>query len=168
MTGLLDRIQRARRPPLHALSPAQARRDCEAAAAVLRQPQRTGTASHAATASHKLFGNGFLLDAATIAWMFDPAIKCHHRNEWRFAPLQCDVDGVAPACVSLAECDPLVDPLVDQGLADADRLRAAGVAVTLKLMRGVTHDVIKIGRALNEAPAALDAAAAALQRALQT
>ena len=109
-------------------------------------------------------GNGFLLDAATIAWIFDPAIKYHHRNGWRFAPLQCDVDGVAPACVSLAECD----PLVDQGLADADRLRAAGVAVTLKLMRGVTHDVIKICRALNEAPAALDAAAAALQRALQS
>ena len=120
-----------------------------------------GTAAHADTASHKLFGNGFLLDAATVAWMFDHTLPYHHRKDWRFAPLQADVDGVAPACVILAECD----PLVDEGLAYADRLRAAGVPVALELVRGVTHDFIKMGRALKEAPAALDAAAAALKQA---
>jgi acetyl esterase len=120
-----------------------------------------GTAAHADTASHKLFGNGFLLDAATVAWMFDHTIPYHHRNDWRFAPLGAEVDGVAPACFILAECD----PLVDEGLAYADRLRAAGVAVELELPRGVTHDFIKMGRALKEASRALDAAAAALQRA---
>ena len=52
-------------------------------------------------------------------------------RDWRFAPLQADdLDGVAPACVVLAECD----PLVDEGLAYADRLRAAGVAVQLELV----------------------------------
>jgi acetyl esterase len=30
-----------------------------------------GTGAHADTASHRLFGNGFLIDAATIAWFFD-------------------------------------------------------------------------------------------------
>ena len=44
----------------------------------------------------------------------------------------------------LAECD----PLVDEGIAYADRLRAAGVAVELELVRGVTHDFIKMGRAM--------------------
>ncbi len=74
----------------------------------------------------------------------------HHRRDWRFAPLEApDVDGVAPACVLLAECD----PLVDEGLAYADRLRAAGVPVQLELVRGVTHDFIKMGRALKEAGA---------------
>ena len=120
-----------------------------------------GAAAHADTASYKLFGNGFLLDTATVAWMFDHTIAYHHRRDWRFAPLHADVDGVAPACVILAECD----PVVDEGLAYADRLRAAGVAVELELVRGVTHDFIKMGRALKEAPRALDAAAAALQRA---
>jgi hypothetical protein len=107
-----------------------------------------GTAAHADTPSHRLFANGFLLDAAAIAWFFDHYIPYHHRRDWRFAPLQADdLDGVAPACVILAECD----PLVDEGLAYADRLRAAGVAVELELFRGLTHDFIKMGRVLKEA-----------------
>ena len=69
-----------------------------------------------------------------------------------------DVDGVAPACVILAECD----PLVDEGLAYADRLRAAGVPVAAGAVRGVTHDFIKMGRVLKEAGAAQAFAADAL------
>jgi acetyl esterase len=121
-----------------------------------------GTAAHADTASHALFANGFLLDAATIAWFFDHYIDYHHRNDWRFAPLHADdVEGVAPACVVLAECD----PLVDEGVAYADRLRSAGVAVELEIYRGVTHDFIKMGRALPEAGQAQGLAAQALTRA---
>ncbi len=120
-----------------------------------------GTTAHADTASHRLFANGFLLDAATIAWMFDHTIPHHHRGDWRFAPLNAEPDGVAPACVILAECD----PLVDEGLAYADRLRAAGVAVELDLVRGVTHDFIRMGRVLREAVPALDTAAQALRNA---
>lgn len=120
-----------------------------------------GTTAHADTPSHRLFANGFLLDATTIAWFFDQTIDFHHRNDWRFAPLNADVDGVAPACVILAECD----PLVDEGLAYADHLRAAGVPVSLELYRGLTHDFIKMGRAIKEARHALDAAADALRKA---
>ena len=121
-----------------------------------------GTGAHADTPSHRLFANGFLLDAAAIAWFFDHTIPYHHRRDWRFAPLLADeLDGVAPACVLLAECD----PLVDEGLAYADRLRMAGVAVELELYRGLTHDFIKMGRVLKEAGQALDVAAAALRKA---
>ena len=74
------------------------------------------------------------------------------------------MDAVAPACVILAECD----PLVDEGAAYADKLRAAGVAVKLELYRGVTHDFIKMGRSLPEAGAAMEAAASALKKAFQT
>lgn len=119
-----------------------------------------GTGAHADTASHKLFGQGFLLDAASIAWFFDHTIPHHHRRDWRFAPLEApDLDGVAPAAVLLAECD----PLVDEGIAYADRLRAAGVPVQLELARGMTHDFIKMGRVLKEAAAAQQAAADALK-----
>lgn len=118
-----------------------------------------GTTAHRDTASHALFANGFLLDAANVAWFFDHYIDFHHRRDWRFAPLEADdLDGVAPACILLAECD----PLVDEGLAYADRLRMAGVPVALELARGLTHDFIKMGRALKEAAVAQAAAAAAL------
>ncbi len=104
-----------------------------------------GTADNTNSASHRLFGNGFLLEAATIQWFFDHYIDRHARSDWRYAPLNApDVDGVAPAVVVLSECD----PLVDEGLAYADKLRAAGVPVELELTRGVTHDFIKMGRAL--------------------
>ncbi len=122
-----------------------------------------GTTAHADTASHRRFADGFLLDAAGIAWFFDQYIDAAQRTDWRFAPLLADdLEDVAPACVVLAECD----PLVDEGVAYADRLRAAGVAVQLELYRGVTHDFIKMSRALPEAVEALDAAAGALKEAL--
>ncbi len=120
-----------------------------------------GTAAQPDTASHRMFGSGFLLDGATIEWFFEQYIARGERSDWRFAPLNADPDGVAPACVILAECD----PVVDEGLAYADRLRAAGVTVELDLVRGVTHDFIKMGRALAEAGQALDFAAAAWKRA---
>ncbi|MBI5258627.1 MAG: alpha/beta hydrolase [Burkholderiales bacterium] len=122
-----------------------------------------GTTAHADTASHKLFANGFLLDAANVQWFFDHYIDHHHRRDWRFAPLEADdLEGVAPACVVLAECD----PLVDEGLAYADRLRAAGVAVDLELYRGLTHDFIKMGRVLKEAGHAQGVIAEAMRRHL--
>jgi len=122
-----------------------------------------GTTALADTPSHRLFAHGFLLDREAIAWFFDHYIGPNERHDWRFAPLLADVDGVAPAAFILAECD----PLVDEGLAYADRLRAAGVPVQLELVRGVTHDFIKMGRVLKEAGVALDFAAAALKAALE-
>jgi len=64
----------------------------------------------------------------------------------------------------LAECD----PLVDEGVAYADKLRAAHVPVELELYRGVTHDFIKLGRVLPEAIAAQALIGAALHRAFQS
>jgi acetyl esterase len=123
-----------------------------------------GTTAHADTESHRRFASGFLLEARGIAWFFDHYVDAAQREDWRFAPLHADdVDGVAPACVILAECD----PLVDEGLAYADKLRAAGVAVELELFRGVTHDFIKLARALPEGHAAQAAAGRALKEALQ-
>ncbi|MBS0446930.1 MAG: alpha/beta hydrolase [Proteobacteria bacterium] len=121
-----------------------------------------GTTAHADTPSHRRHARGYLLDAETIEWFFAHYIDRERRSDWRFAPLEADdLDGVAPACVVLAECD----PLVDEGIAYADRLRAAGVGVELELCRGLTHDFIKMGRMLPEARAAQALIGAALRRA---
>ncbi|WP_373716309.1 alpha/beta hydrolase [Roseateles sp.] len=122
-----------------------------------------GTASRPATVSHKLFAHGFLLDADSIAWFFDHYLDAGQRHDWRFAPLEApEHAGLAPACIVLAECD----PLVDEGIAYADTLRAAGVPVQLELYRGVTHDFIKMGRHIPEALTALDACAQAIRETL--
>lgn len=121
-----------------------------------------GTIAHADTASHKMFREGFLLDEVSIAWFFDHYIAKAQRTDWRFAPLLAhELHGCAPACIVLAECD----PLVDEGLAYADRLRLEGVHVQLELYRGLTHDFIKMGRAIPEAALAQQAAADALRAA---
>ena len=107
-----------------------------------------GAGAQTNTPSHAHFGQGFLLDADTLSWFYNHYIDDSHRHDWRFAPLHApEHDGAAPAIVLLAECD----PLVDEGLAYADKLRAAGTTVALDLVRGVTHDFIKMGRSLPEA-----------------
>jgi acetyl esterase len=108
-----------------------------------------GTTAHADTPSHKMFAHGFVLEAEHIDYFFNLYIPDKKdRNDWRFAPLMADdVDGVAPAWFGLAECD----PLVDEGLQYADKLRAVGVPVDLDIYRGVTHEFIKMGRAIPEA-----------------
>ena len=108
-----------------------------------------GCGAHQDTPSHKAFGHGFVLEAEHIDYFFDQYIPSRQdREDWRFAPLMADeVEGVAPAWFGLAECD----PLVDEGLQYADKLRAAGVPVDLEIYRGVTHEFIKMGRAIPEA-----------------
>lgn len=108
-----------------------------------------GTIAHADTPSHKTFAHGFVLEAEHINYFFNLYIPDRkEREDWRFAPLMADeVEGVAPAWFGLAECD----PLVDEGLQYADKLRAAGVPVYLEIYRGVTHEFIKMGRAIPEA-----------------
>ena len=72
-----------------------------------------------------------------------------------------ELEGVAPAWIGLAECD----PLVDEGVMFADRLRMAGVPVDIEIYRGVPHEFIKMGRAIPEALQAHQAAARALRQA---
>jgi acetyl esterase len=122
-----------------------------------------GCAARQASASHARYHQGLILEQAHIEYFFGQYIADAEREDWRFAPLNTpDVEGVAPAWFGLAECD----PLVDDAIAYADKLRAAGVAVELEIYRGVTHEFIKMGRALPEARQAHADAAAALQRAL--
>lgn len=124
-----------------------------------------GTTAHQDTPSHARYACGPLLDEPLISWFFDQYVRTRaDRDDWRFAPLNADdVEGVAPAWIGLAEAD----PLLDEGIAYADKLRAAGVPVDLEIYRGVIHEFIKMGRAVPEALQAHADAARALREALQ-
>lgn len=124
-----------------------------------------GTAAHQDTPSHRKFAEGPLLGEALISWFFGLYVNSPvDRDDWRFAPLNAeDVEGVAPAWIGLAE----FDPVVDEGIAYADKLRAAGVPVDLEIYRGVIHEFVKMGRAIPEALQAHADAAQALKEALK-
>jgi acetyl esterase len=122
-----------------------------------------GCAAHQNTPSHATYARGLVLEEPAISWFFGNYVTDRlQREDWRFAPLLApDVEGVAAAWIGLAECD----PLVDEGVDYADKLRAAGVAVDLEIYRGVTHEFIKMGRAIAQARMAHADAARALRRA---
>jgi acetyl esterase len=123
-----------------------------------------GTAPDQQLPSHHRFAKGLVLEREHIDWFFDHFIPREQRGDWRFSPLNADdVEGVAPAWFGLAE----LDPLVDDGLAYADKLRAAGVPVDIEIYRGVTHEFIKMGRAIREARQAHQDAARALSHAFE-
>ncbi|MFN7855783.1 MAG: alpha/beta hydrolase [Acidovorax sp.] len=124
-----------------------------------------GCAAHQDTPSHALYAQGLVLEEPAISWFFGHYVQSRaEREDWRFAPLLApELDGVAKAWIGLAECD----PLVDEGVDYADRLRLAGVAVDLEIYRGVTHEFIKMGRAIPEARRAHADAARALRVAFQ-
>jgi acetyl esterase len=107
-----------------------------------------------------------VLEEAHITYFFNQYINSPaDRDDWRFSPLNApDVDGVAPAWIGLAECD----PLVDEGVMYADRLRLAGVPVDLEIYRGVVHEFIKMGRAIPQALQAHADAARALRQSFET
>jgi acetyl esterase len=69
------------------------------------------------------------------------------RHDWRFAPLEAtDLSGLAPAFIVLAE----YDPLVDEGIAYAERLKAAGVETHFRIYPGMTHDFARLGNIVAE------------------
>ncbi|WP_302409401.1 alpha/beta hydrolase [Comamonas kerstersii] len=125
-----------------------------------------GTCAHQDTDSHLRYATGLVLEREGIHWFFNHYVRdAADREDWRFAPLLApDVEGVAPAFFCLAE----LDPLVDEGVQYADMLRMAGVPVVLEIYKGVTHEFVKMGRAIAEARQAHADMAAALRAALGT
>jgi acetyl esterase len=99
--------------------------------------------------SRSRLATGHLLEDASLEWFY------HHyqldptdRGDWRFSPLHApDLAGVSPALLLLAE----YDPLVDEGLAYAERLRAAGVHVEVDVRPGMTHDYLRMDSVIAEA-----------------
>lgn len=113
------------------------------------------------TPSQRRYAHGFLLERDQIDWFFNLYLRDpRDADDWRFAPQHAaEHRGVAAAWIAVAGCD----PLRDEGLAYAAQLRRAGVAVQAQEWPGVTHDFIKMSRALPEAEQAVEAAAQALR-----
>jgi acetyl esterase len=108
--------------------------------------------------------SGFFLEKATLDWFFDNYLeKGADKSDVRMSPLLADnFGGLPPAYVMVAG----YDPLHDEGVAYAEKLRAAGIAVTVADYPDLVHDFIYLQAVLPQASAAVRAAAAALRGAL--
>jgi acetyl esterase len=117
------------------------------------------------TDSHRCLGRGHLLEAPTLQWMFNNYLPNEKdRKDWRFAPLETpDLTGLAPAFIALAE----YDPLVDEGVAYADRLKAAGVPTQLRIYEGMTHDFARLTNIVSEASKVREDIAGVLAQAFE-
>lgn len=116
--------------------------------------------------SHRAYAEGYLLEAATLRWMFACTLRDDaDRRDWRFAPLETgNLSGLPPATIALAE----YDPLVDEGLAYAERLKAAGVPVDVRVYPGMVHDFARLGAIVDDADRVRRDVAGALAQAFLT
>jgi acetyl esterase len=117
-----------------------------------------------ATASMTAYGEGFNLDRDGLEYCYGLYVPKEQWRDPRVSPLLAEkFDGLPPAFVMLAECD----PLHDEGLAYAEKLRAAGVAVELIDWPGAIHDFVLYQAVLPQAREALVVAAQAVKKAFE-
>jgi acetyl esterase len=127
-----------------------------------------GVSAWQKSASHTQLAEGYLISSDTIQWFFEQYLRDERdRDDWRFAPLDAagglpDYGGVAPVWIAAAE----FDPLFDEDIAYADKLRMAKVPVTLARYEGMIHEFFKMGGFVPEVAAAHADAVSALREAL--
>jgi acetyl esterase len=108
---------------------------------------------------------GYFLEKETMEWFRGHYLGDGDRDDPRISPLAAADDalaGLPPALVITAE----YDPLRDEGEAYGERLRAAGVDVTVTRYDGVIHGFFSMRDMLPDGAAAVDQAIEALRKAL--
>jgi acetyl esterase len=87
------------------------------------------------TPSYGEFAEGHFLTRDTMRWFIDLYLGAAQSPADAFPLAAADLRGLPPALVMTAECD----PLRDEGLAYADRLRASSVACAYRCIDGMLH-----------------------------
>jgi acetyl esterase len=112
--------------------------------------------------SMSAYAEGYNLDKDGLEYCYGLYAPKAQWNDPGVSPLCAEkLAGLPPAYVLLAECD----PLHDEGLAYAQKMRAAGVTVTLVDWPGVIHDFVLYQAALPQAREALVETARAVKDA---
>jgi acetyl esterase len=88
-------------------------------------------------ASYDQYADGPFLSKAEMEWFWRHYLRSDaDEQDPAAAPLlAADLSGLPPACIVVAE----LDPLRDEGLAYAERLRTAGVPTEVAVYRGAAH-----------------------------
>jgi len=115
--------------------------------------------------SHRAFAEGFgILTDKAMHWFRDHYLSTEaETRDWRASPIKAEsLNGVAPACVIVAECD----VLRDDGQAYSAALMAASVPVEHHFFPGMIHGFFGMTPDVDGAGEAQARACEALKRAL--
>ena len=109
------------------------------------------------TASHREFADGYFLTRGAMAWFTGHYLASddHKRSPEASPLLSPNLSGLPPALVITAE----FDPLRDEGEAYAQRLRQAGVPVTVTRYPGMIHGFVSMHGVLSGGRQAIKEAA---------
>ena len=123
------------------------------------------TAPDEESPSHHALAEGYLLTRMVILWFHDHYRASESdRADFRYAPLIAkDLSRLPPAMIIVGE----YDPLRDDGIAYAKRLRDEGNEVELADYAGMVHPFFSMGGAIDAGRRAMAQATAALRRAFQ-
>lgn len=109
------------------------------------------------------YADGYFLDRESLTWFFERYLGSQSHADWRASPmLASSLAGLPPIALVTAECDPLTDDCV----AFAERIRAEGGAVDHIAVAGMVHGFATLMGLFPEAHTALDALAERLRGAL--
>lgn len=115
------------------------------------------------TSSLREFAVGYFLEKRTLDWFFGHYLAAKDdRQDPRVSPLRAkDFSGLPPAYFMLGG----YDPLHDEGAQYAEKLRAAGVPVTVADYGDMVHCFVYLQTVLPQAREAMEAASHALRNA---
>lgn len=118
------------------------------------------------TVSYSDNGEGYFLSKDAMVWFWDHYLNDPSEgSQANASPLQAeDLSGLPPAWIITAE----YDPLRDEGEAYAERLREAGVQVTVERYNGMIHGFFSMAWMLTEGERAVNEGSAALREVFGT
>ena len=113
--------------------------------------------------SRALFSSGYFLDRESLVWFFERYLPGGQANDWRASPMKARWLGdLPPMLLVTAECD----PLTDDSVAFADRVRAEGGSVEHLSVDGMVHGFVTLGKWFPEASQVVNRIAVHLRQRL--
>lgn len=104
--------------------------------------------------SRKRYEEGYFLDRASLEWFFSKYLPDGAAADWRVSPIRAEsLAGLSPIMLVMAECDPLTDDCV----AFAERVRCEGGKVDEVCVGGMIHGFLTLGKLFPEAGRTIDA-----------
>jgi acetyl esterase len=115
------------------------------------------------TASYAEHGADALIGRREMEWFWDHYVDTAQRANPEVSPLRApDVSNLPPAIMAIAE----YDPLRDDGIAYAERLRAAGTEVTLRRYDDVFHGFFSMVNVFERGDEAVEAVGGDIRAAI--